>query len=119
VPLAIYMDVHVPLGITDALRRRGIDVLTSQDDRTTLVDDEELLTRASDLGRLIVTQDGDFLGIAASWSKSGRSFGGIFYAHQLGVSIGQLVEDIELITSCCELNELVDRVTFLPLRWAL
>lgn len=40
-----YMDVHVPAAITEGLRRRGIDVLTSQEDNTRQVDDEALLTR--------------------------------------------------------------------------
>jgi hypothetical protein len=31
-PLPVYMDVHVPAAITAGLRRRGIDVLTSQED---------------------------------------------------------------------------------------
>ena len=46
-----YMDVHVPAAITAGLRRRGIDVLTSQEDDTREVDDEVLLARASELSR--------------------------------------------------------------------
>ena len=49
-PFAVYMDVHVPLAITEGLRRRGIDVLTSQEDETTEEDDEFLLERATALG---------------------------------------------------------------------
>jgi hypothetical protein len=33
-PLSLYMDVHVPAAITAGLRRRGVDVLTSQEDGT-------------------------------------------------------------------------------------
>ncbi len=28
---ALYMDVHVPSAVTEGLRRRGVDVLTSQE----------------------------------------------------------------------------------------
>lgn len=28
----LYMDVHVPRSVTDALRAHGVDVLTAQDD---------------------------------------------------------------------------------------
>ena len=45
--LSVYMDVHVPLAITEGLRRRGINVLTSQEDETTEEDDEFLLERAT------------------------------------------------------------------------
>ena len=44
--LGLYMDVHVPLPITCGLRRRGVDVLTAQEDQTTRLSDPELLRRA-------------------------------------------------------------------------
>ena len=54
--LKLYMDVHVPLPVTVALRQRGLDVLTSQDDGTTTHDDEPLLARAAELGRVLFSQ---------------------------------------------------------------
>jgi predicted nuclease of predicted toxin-antitoxin system len=77
----LYMDVHVPSAITEGLRRRGIDVLTSQDDGTREASDEILLTRATGFDRLLFTQDEDFLTLAPSWQSSGRSFTGIAFAH--------------------------------------
>jgi hypothetical protein len=47
--LLIYMDVHVPLAVTEGLRRRKIDVLTSQEDATAETDDDFLLLRATEL----------------------------------------------------------------------
>jgi len=114
-PLAIYMDVHVPIAITEGLRRRNIDVLTSQEDGTTELDDEPLLARATELGRLLFTQDQDFLRFSPRWQQSGRLFVGILYAHQQGASLGRLVEDIELVAACGEPQELSNRVTYLPL----
>jgi len=49
---ALYMDVHVPSTVTVGLRRRGVDVLTSQEDGTREADDVALLQRATDLGRI-------------------------------------------------------------------
>jgi predicted nuclease of predicted toxin-antitoxin system len=66
VPLGLYMDVHIPAAVTAGLRRRGVDVTTSQEDGTRESDDESLLPRAIELGRLLVTQDNDFLPIAPS-----------------------------------------------------
>ena len=43
-PLTLYMDVHVPIVVTESLRRKGLDVLTSQDDGTATLDDETLCT---------------------------------------------------------------------------
>jgi predicted nuclease of predicted toxin-antitoxin system len=73
----LYMDVHVPSAITEGLRRRGIDVLTSQEDGTRAADDAELLTRASAANRLLFTQDEDFLKIAPKWHSEGKLFAGI------------------------------------------
>jgi hypothetical protein len=110
------MDVHVPMAVTEALRRRGLDILTSQEDRTAREDDERLLARATELGRVLFSQDKDFLRIAAEWQRQGLFFPGIVFAAQEGVSIGRLVEDLELLLTCCEPGDLQDRVTYLPLR---
>ena len=55
--VALYMDVHVPLAITEQLRRRGIDVLTAIEDGSATLDDDVLLERALELGRVLFTQD--------------------------------------------------------------
>ena len=59
--LALYMDVHVPRAVTTALRLRAIDVLTAQEDGTSKWDDGHLLQRATELGRILVSQDEDLL----------------------------------------------------------
>jgi hypothetical protein len=116
-PSNLYMDVHLPIAVTEALRRRGLDILTSQDDGTTTHDDEPLLARATELGgRLLFSQDRDFLRIAAEWQRQGRPFPGILFAPQQGVSLGRLADDLELVLTCCAPEELHSRVTYLPLR---
>ena len=70
--LKFYMDVHIPAAITEGLSRRNIDVLTSQDDGTREADDDVLLQRATDLGRLLFSQDQDLLRIASQWQNAGR-----------------------------------------------
>src|SRR5262245_8265074 len=114
--LRYYMDVHVPAAITEGLRRRGIDVLTSQDDGTRRVSDEALLRRAAELNRVLVSQDEDLLTIAAGWQAASLEFGGLVFAPQQGASIGRYIDDLELIAQCCETSEVVSAVTHLPLR---
>jgi predicted nuclease of predicted toxin-antitoxin system len=70
--LRYYMDVHIPMALTEGLRRRGVSVLTSQEDGTRQADDESLLERATQLDRILVSQDKDLLRIAAAWQTSGR-----------------------------------------------
>jgi hypothetical protein len=114
-PLAVYADVHVPAAVTDGLRRRGIDVLTSQQDGTRRAEDVLLLQRSTHLGRLLVTQDEDFLVLAASWQAAGWEFAGLVFAPQDSQRIGRYIEDIELLAACCDSREVVNQVFHLPL----
>ena len=57
--VALYMDVHVRWAITAGLRRRGVDVLTVQEDRAARFEDPALLDRATQLGRVLVSHDDD------------------------------------------------------------
>jgi len=75
--LRLYFDVHIPSAVLEGLRRRGIDVLTSQTDGTRDVSDEALLQRATELSRLLFTQDTDFFAIARAWQASEKTFAGI------------------------------------------
>jgi predicted nuclease of predicted toxin-antitoxin system len=110
------MDVHVPAAITAGLKRRGIDVLTSQEDGTDRWDDHRLLERATKLNRVLFSQDDDLLQLAARWQHQEKLSSGVIYAHQLSAGIGTLVKDLELVLSCCGADELANRVTYLPLK---
>ena len=113
--MLLYMDVHVPFAITAGLRLRGVDVLTAQEDGTAEVDDDVLLDRVTALGRVIFTRDVDFLGHARERQRTGVEFSGVVYAHQLRVSIGQCVADLELIAKVYEPEDMENRVEYLPM----
>jgi hypothetical protein len=115
VSLSLYMDHHVDAAITQGLRRRGIDVLTCQDDGTTNWDDERLLERTGQLDRVLFSQDKDLLAFAHRWQSAGRSFAGLIYGHQLDLTIGQAIRDLELIAQVYDPDDLRDRVEYLPL----
>ena len=55
------MDVHVRRAVTEALRIRGVDVLTAQEDHSSRLSDPDLLSRAQELKRVLFTQDEDLL----------------------------------------------------------
>ncbi len=114
--LALYMDEHVASAITEGLRRRGIDVLTIQEDGRLGLDDPPLLDRATELGRVLFTRDRDLLQEGARRQQSGEHFAGIIYAHLLRVTIGQCIQDLELLAGVCEPQEIAERVQYLPLR---
>jgi hypothetical protein len=109
------MDQHVPRAITAGLRLRKIDVMTAFEDRTSDLDDTALLDRASAPGRVLFSQDRDLLAKAAHRQATGIAFGGVIYAHQLRVSIGACIRDLELIAVASEPEDFRQQVLFLPL----
>jgi len=115
VSLLLYMDHHVPGPVTHGLRKRGVQVLTAFEDGRANAPDNELLARAMELGRIVFTQDDDFLVLADQWNKEGRHFAGIVYAHQLRVTIGQIIADLRLIVEAVTADEIRDIVLFLPI----
>jgi len=115
VAIKLYMDHHVPRAITVGLRLRGVDVIIPLEDGTSRMDDPELLDRAGELGRILFTQDDDFLVEATKRQRSGIPFVGIVYGHQLRVSIGSCIEDLETIAKAGEPENLFNIVQFLPL----
>jgi predicted nuclease of predicted toxin-antitoxin system len=110
------MDVHARRPVSSGLRRRGVDVLTAQEDSAATLDDDELLDRALELGRVLFTQDDDLLQEAAARQRSGGPFAGVIYAHQQNITVRQTIDDLELIAKACEPKELENKVVYLPLR---
>jgi uncharacterized protein with PIN domain len=113
-PITFYMDQHVPRAITVGLRLRGVEVLTAYEDGTSELEDGDLLNRAGEVGRILFTRDDDLLAEATKRQRAGIPFRGIVYAHQLRVSIGRCVEDLELIAKAGESADLMNQVIFLP-----
>jgi hypothetical protein len=109
------MDEHIHKGITDGLRQRGVDVLTVQEDGRTGIPDPLVLDRATELQRVIFTQDQDFLAEANRRQVEGMSFAGVIYAHQRLVTIGDCIRDLEIIAKASDLEDLANRVQYLPL----
>ncbi|PYS37276.1 MAG: hypothetical protein DMF71_18870 [Acidobacteria bacterium] len=111
----LYFDVHVPIAIADALRLRDVDVLRSQEDGAAEFEDPRLLDRATELRRVLFTQDKGLLTEANRRQVIGEAFSGIVYAHQLNLTIGECVADLEIIAKNSEPREWIGRVEFLPL----
>ncbi|MGE0607247.1 MAG: DUF5615 family PIN-like protein [Pirellulales bacterium] len=92
-----------------------MDVLTALEDGHASASDAAILKRAAELGRIVFTRDEDFLAIGRAAQGTGETFGGIVYAHQLQLTIGQAVRDLELICKVLSPDEIQDEIQFLPL----
>jgi hypothetical protein len=113
--LQLYIDVHVKAAITAGLRRRGIDVMTAQEDGSTRLEDTELLDRATGLQRLLFSQDDDLLAIARARQTRGVFFAGLIYGHQLAATVGKYVLDLEVICQVLNPEDMANRIEYLPL----
>ncbi len=91
--------------------------MTAQLDGTTKLDDSALLDKATAAGRVLFSQDEDLLAEATSRQRNGKHFGGVIYAHQLGITIGQAINDLEILAQVGSAAEFANRVEYLPLRF--
>ena len=112
--VSFYMDVHVPIAITDQLRRRGVNVVTAIEDGCAELPDSQLLDHASEMKRVLFTQDIRFKAMGEQWQELGRPFSGLLFGHQLGGTIGQYVNDLLLIAEASEAEEWQNIVEYLP-----
>ena len=111
--VALYMDVHIHSGITAALRVREVDVLTAQQDQADRMEDDRLLDRATELGRVVFTNDTDFLAIAHHRQDAGVPHAGVIFAPQ-NAPIGRIITSLELCAEACEPSDFQDAVTYIP-----
>jgi hypothetical protein len=92
--LAGFVDQHVNGAIVTGLRRRGMDLVTAHERGLSAADDEILLAAAANEGRLMVTNDTDFLVWHSKWQAAGRSHAGIIYWHQDKLPVGEAINRI-------------------------
>jgi hypothetical protein len=113
--VAFYLDENVPRQIADGLRLRGVDVLTVQDDGRRNTPDPLLLDRATELARVIFSQDQDFLIEANRRQTEGIYFSGVVFARKIGMTTGDCIRDLEIIAKASDLEDLANQVQYLPL----
>lgn len=90
-------------------RRRGIDVTTTPEEGLIGTPDKVQLAFAFSQGRVIFTQDDDFLRL----NQAGVPHAGIVYCHQNTRSIGEIVRGLILIWEYVEPEDMLGHVEFL------
>lgn len=107
-PVRYFTDEHVAKAIASGLRKRGIDALTVAEAGLLGAEDEDLLAFVREEKRVIVTQDRDFLRIAAQENDHP----GIVYAPQ-GRPIGEIVRMLDLLAQVTDTEEMHGRVEYI------
>jgi hypothetical protein len=111
--LKAYADEHVHSALTQALRLRGMDVVTVQDRNREGTSDEELLREALRDERIMLTNDADFLALASTFASQGRSFAPIFYWPQNQRRIGDTMRKTIGLATTLEYAKACSQVYFL------
>jgi len=102
-----YTDEHVGKAVVRALRRRGVDVLTTPEAGLLNAPDEDHMARAREEGRVIFTQDDDFLRLAV-----GSVHAGIVYASQ-ATPLRAIISGLMLIHQVLGAEEMMNHVEYL------
>jgi hypothetical protein len=63
----------------------------------------------------LFSQDRDLLIEASELQRMNRDFSGVIYAHQLGITIGRCIDDLELVCAAYDPPDMMNRVVYLPL----
>jgi hypothetical protein len=97
-----------------ALRKRGVDVLTSLEAGTTEQSDEQQLSFATRQGRAIHSFNvGDFCRLHAQWLAGGRSHAGIILAQQQQFPVGEQMRRLIRLVDRLSPEDMRDRLEFL------
>lgn len=101
-PIRFHLDEHISAHIAAGLRRRNIDVTAASDAGLIGATDMAHLQFAVAAGRVVVTQDGDFLRLHAQ----GAAHAGIVYCQQQSMSFGELLRRVILIHDLLSTEEI-------------
>ena len=111
--LKVYADEHVIALLVEALRQRGMDVVTVQERGRERADDTELLAEAFHEQRIMLTNDQDFLVLASQHAARGDAFAPIFFWPQRQRPMGQLIQSIIRAANQQEYAKACSQVFFL------
>ena len=107
--IRFHLDENCDPRIAAGLLLHGVDVTTTPEAGLLHVSDEAQLAYAVAQGRVIVTQDTDFLRLAAT----GVETPGVAFYPSLGRSIGQIIRVLHLIWEVYEPEEMRNRIEYL------
>lgn len=107
--IRFHLDENVPAAVASALRNRGIDVSTTPEQGLLGADDPVHLEFALHDGRVIFTQDADFLRL----HTAGAPHAGIVYGQQDQCTIGSIVRMLVLLYECSTMEDMRGRVEYL------
>lgn len=108
-PLRYYADEHIHSAVAEGLRQRGIGIVMMSDvDRAGRgISDADQLTYAMEHGRVLITQDRDFITLAVT----NIPHSGVILLQKV-LSIGDTIAYLELVAHLTAPDEIRDHLLF-------
>ena len=103
-----FLDEHISRAVASGLRERGIDAVLAHDAGAQGAPDKQVVDLAFEDGRVIVTQDADFLRLHAR----GVQHAGIAYA-ATEMQIGPMIRGLLLIHDILTAEDMLGHVEFI------
>ena len=107
--IRFHLDECCDPAIANGLRRRNVNVTTSQEAGLIEADDEQQAAYGLTESRVVFTHDADFLRLQAA----GVPHSGIVYSAKDVLSLGEIIKRLVLVWEIYEPDEMVNRVEFL------
>ena len=110
--LTLYLDEHVQLALAEALRARGVDILTTQEAKNIGFDDAGQLAFAAENRRSLFSYDKrHFARIHYEWVSKKRQHAGIILSDQL--AIGLLLRRLMKLHFSLNTEDMINRLEYL------
>ncbi len=110
--LTLYLDEHVQLALAEALRARGVDILTTQEARNIGLHDVDQLAFAAGNKRSLFSYDKrHFAKIHYEWMSIKRQHAGIILSDQL--TIGLLLRRLMKLHLSLNTEDMINRLEYL------
>ena len=106
--IRFHLDQQVANAVAVGLRLRGIDVTTTHEAGLQDAEDVAHIAYALAEGRVIFTQDDDFL----RHDDAGVPHAGIVYSKQGSRSIGEIVRYLKLMKDCLNAEDMIGEVEY-------
>lgn len=104
-PVKLLLDEHIWLGLTEALTKRGYDVLHILNTDQSGMDDEPLLALATSQGRAVLTYNvRHFAPLVRLWYEAGQEHAGLVFSIQLPPA--ELLRQVERLLATISAEDL-------------
>jgi predicted nuclease of predicted toxin-antitoxin system len=110
--IGFYLDEHIQTSLAEALRQRGVDVLTTQEAGNIALNDYEQLSFAYKKGRVVLSYNKrDFARIHYEFMKINKTHSGIVLSDQLPV--GQVLKRLMRLYFSFSREDMKNRLEYL------